>query len=413
MNRILIVADGRSPITRRWIQTLRELNCRISLVSSFPCTPPEGVENLFVIPVAFGDLARTGLSPGAAGGIWRAVRNLIGRFRPIFLAGRYVFGPLSVSKEAKTFLQVVQQVQPDLVHALRIPFEGMLASYLPEDVPLVISIWGNDLTLHGHGSRRMRSLTRRCLERADGLMADAARDIRLGREWGLREGKPTLVVPGCGGLRLEEIRSRRMPVDDLLQESLPDDPGGGFPPIVLNPRGIRPGSLRTDTFFRSIPQLIKMVPQARVVCAAMQGQPEAEAWRRRLALPDCGPGSLRLLPNLPQERLWDLYHRAQVFVSPSVHDGTPNSLLEGMACGCFPVVGDIESMREWIQPGKNGMLVDPADPVRMAEAVALALRSSELRQEAAQANARLVEERAAVGVVREKIEAFYRELVGM
>jgi len=243
-------------------------------------------------------------------------------------------------------------------------------------------------------------------------MADAARDIRLGREWGLRAGRPALVVPGSGGLRLEVIRARRMPVDDLLGEDLPADAAGELPPVVINPRGIRPGSLRTDSFFRSVPLLLQQAPQVRVVCAAMRGQPEAEGWRRRLGLPDCGPGSLRLLPSLPQERLWDLFHRAQVFVSPSVHDGTPNSLLEGMACGCFPVVGDIESMREWIQDGENGMLVDAADPERMAEAVGRALGSPELRRKAAQANARLVEERAEVGVVRQKVGEFYGRLLG-
>jgi glycosyltransferase involved in cell wall biosynthesis len=143
----------------------------------------------------------------------------------------------------------------------------------------------------------------------------------------------------------------------------------------------------------------------------MQGQPEAEAWRRRLDLPESGPGSLRLLPALPQERLWDLFHRAQVLVSPGAHDGTPNSLLEGMACGCFPVAGDIESLREWIRDGENGRLVDPADPVRLAEAAAQALESPELRREAARVNARLVEERAGVEAVRGRVGEFYYDVV--
>jgi glycosyltransferase involved in cell wall biosynthesis len=39
-----------------------------------------------------------------------------------------------------------------------------------------------------------------------------------------------------------------------------------------------------------------------------------------------------------------------------------------MACGCYPVVGDIESLREWITPGVNGSLIDPGDvkALRMA-----------------------------------------------
>jgi hypothetical protein len=34
------------------------------------------------------------------------------------------------------------------VHALRIPFEGMLGSYTPAGIPFVAATWGNDLTLH-------------------------------------------------------------------------------------------------------------------------------------------------------------------------------------------------------------------------------------------------------------------------
>ena len=49
-------------------------------------------------------------------------------------------------------------------------------------------------------------------------------------------------------------------------------------------------------------------------------------------------------------------------VSPSTHDGTPNTLLEGMACGSFPIVGDLESLREWIEPGLTGSWWIPTTP---------------------------------------------------
>ena len=95
---------------------------------------------------------------------------------------------------------------------------------------------------------------------------------------------------------------------------------------------------------------------------------------------------VRLLPYLSQHELWDLFLRSEVSVSVSAHDGTPNSLLEAMACGCFPVVGDIESLREWITPGVNGLLVDPDQPQAVAEAVLLALDLPDLRASAKERN---------------------------
>jgi glycosyltransferase involved in cell wall biosynthesis len=65
-------------------------------------------------------------------------------------------------------------------------------------------------------------------------------------------------------------------------------------------------------------------------------------------------------------------------VSPNIHDGTPNSLLEGIACGCFPIAGDLESIREWITHGKNGLLVDPNNAQSIADAILIALEREDL-----------------------------------
>jgi glycosyltransferase involved in cell wall biosynthesis len=105
------------------------------------------------------------------------------------------------------------------------------------------------------------------------------------------------------------------------------------------------------------------------------------------------------------------FRQAQVVVSLSTHDGTPNTLLEAMACGCFPVVGDIESLREWITPGVNGLLTAPDDSHALAEAILQALEQPALRQHAAAHNLRLITERAEYGRVMQQAEEFYRKLV--
>ena len=415
---VLIVADGRSPITRRWLQGLLERGMQVGLISTFPCPVPDfsgaglpGVEPFSVLPVAFsrlasGDLASTS-RPGEGGGAASSgVRRLVRRFRSLALSGRYVFGPHTVENASFEFQRRVLAARPDLVHALRIPFEGMLASHTPDGFPLVVSIWGNDLTLHARGSRRMGDLTVRCLRRAQGLMADARRDLRLARLWGFPAEAPALAVPGSGGLRLEELRAAGGALDDLLGSEA-SEAGSPARPLIVNPRGLRPGSVRTDTFFKAIPRILASFPDALFACPSMAGQAEAAGWVERLGI----AARVRLLPTLPQPRLWALLRRAEVFVSPSAHDGTPNSVLEGMACGSFPIAGDIESLREWITPGVNGMLVDPADPDALAEAVCLALRNPGLRARAAAQNGEIIARRAASACVMEQVEDFYRDRI--
>jgi glycosyltransferase involved in cell wall biosynthesis len=106
-----------------------------------------------------------------------------------------------------------------------------------------------------------------------------------------------------------------------------------------------------------------------------------------------------------------LYQRSQVAVSPSEHDGTPNTFLEAIACGCFPVVGNLESLREWVQPNSNGFLIDPANPEALAQAVIGALGDPGLRKQASELNQALIGERADRSQVGTRLDRFYREIL--
>ena len=394
---ILLIADGRSPITRCWLRMLSGLDCRVSLISTFPCEKIPGIEKQFNLPLAFASMSGSQVAGTGKRG-QSLVRKVVARLRPALLWVRALAAPLTLARYRQEYLRIVAELKPDVVHALRIPFEGMLTSCTPREIPLILSIWGNDLTFHARSSFLMAGQTRKALERADGLLADAARDLRLAKEWGLRAGVPTLVLPGNGGLDLEDI-NRTITLRIEQPYRLPEGR-----PLVVNPRGFRPGSVHQDVFFRSLPLVLAEVPQAYFVCPAMQGQPEALRWVEKLHLQD----HVLLLPYLNQQQLWQLFSRSQVYVSLSSHDGTPNTFLEAMACGCFPVVGDIESLREWLENGRNGFLVDPRDVDAAAAAVIRALRHAELRQRARQGNIQLLKQRAELGVVRAQAGEFYR-----
>ncbi|MEN6570284.1 MAG: glycosyltransferase [Anaerolineaceae bacterium] len=382
---ILLVADGRSPITRRWIQTLKAMEHQITLISTYPCEPPEGVEAMLVMPVAF-----SSASGSQAGKSKTSKKGLISRFRPLFSALRYRLGPLTLPRYGRNFSRLVKELSPDLVHALRIPYEGMLARYTPQGTPLIISTWGNDLTLHAPATARMTELTRKTLQRANGLMADCQRDIRLAQAWGFDAAKPSLAVAGNGGLDLDET--------DVLTEEIRK-----LEPLqIINPRGMR-SYVRNDTFFRAAALVRETHPEVRFVCASMAGQSEAEAWVENLNLQD----TVKLLPYLDQAALWQEFARSSISVSITTHDGTPNTLLEAMAFSCLPVCGDIESIREWITPGVNGLLADPNDPYAAAESINLAIENSELRRKAAEINRSLLKDRAEVHRVRAQITRFY------
>ena len=97
---------------------------------------------------------------------------------------------------------------------------------------------------------------------------------------------------------------------------------------------------------------------------------------------------------------------------PSLHDGTPNTLLEGIACGCFPVAGDLESIREWITPNENGLLFNSNSPQSIAEAIVIAIENTDLRKKAARLNQEIIASRAEYKHNMERVENFYRQIKG-
>lgn len=408
--RLLFVADGHSPIALNWIAHFVEAGHEAHLASTFPAAPDLPLASTTQIPLTFSGLA------AARGESDKGSRSRLGRIRAlargsqgiglrVFL--RHWLGPLTIPAASRRLRLLIDQLKPDLVHALRIPLEGMLAAAAGSPAPLLLSVWGNDFTLHATASPLMARRTRLSLRRADGLHVDCRRDLRLAAEWGYPTGRPAIVLPGNGGVRPEIFFPGpwdAAPASPAIAQVLRSIPEGA--PVVINPRGFR-AYVRQDVFFRSLPLVRAKAPDVRVLCPAMAGEPPAVRWVQELGLGD----AVHLLPHLSPSDMAAAFRRSQVAVSPSIHDGTPNTLLEAMACGCTPVAGDLESIREWIDDGVNGLLADPRNPELLAERTVRALQSIDLRSRAAAHNQRLIAERATYVSVMDQAEAFYRQLV--
>ena len=398
--RLAFIADGRSPIAQGWISLLTERGHEVHLLSTFRCVHLPGIASLHFIPVAFSGMGKQGErgefhAPGGTQGI--GLRSVI----------RHWLGPLTLPRAAGTVRKILETLEVDLIHSLRIPFEGMVAASAQLQIPLVVSVWGNDFTLHARSSPGMKNHTRQTLSRADALHADCKRDIHLAADWGFHPDCPTVVLPGGGGVvrdlfkpALPEMGVLRPEVRKQLEDLSVDNP------IVVNPRGFR-AYVRNDTFFRSIPGVVEKNPGTMYLCPAMAGNEEASRWLDQLKIEQ----SVRLLPKLSQGEMAMVYRLSKVMVSPSEHDGTPNTFLEAIACGCFPVVGDLESLREWVADGENGLLIDPDDAEGLAQATSRALMSAELREQASKINQDLIDGRADRDQVAISAERFYKDVV--
>ncbi len=381
--KILFVADGRSPISLNWMRFFVERGDEVHLASTFACRPDLELASLHITPVAFSGTKRSAPS--------KASRPASSRTIHLRTALRHYFGPLTITRSARKLRTVIERLQPDLIHAMRIPYEGMLAADAYNGIPLLVSVWGNDFTLHAPSTRLMRHYTRWTMQVVNALHADCQRDIRLGQEWGFPSKRQSLVTPGGGGIRTDIF----FPPINLVEE-----------PVIINPRGFR-AYVRNDVFFKAIPLILNEIPQAQFLCTSMAGETQILRWIDDLEIGH----AVELLAPIPHAQMADVYRRSAVLVSPSVHDGTPNTLLEGMASGCFPVAGDLESIREWITDGENGLLTDATDPCALADSILRALKSKNLRKRAAGLNAKRIAKGAEYNTCMAQALSFYQRII--
>ena len=70
-----------------------------------------------------------------------------------------------------------------------------------------------------------------------------------------------------------------------------------------------------------------------------------------------------------------LLKAASMFVLPSLWEGMPNALLEAMAAGLPVIATAVEGSREVIDSDVTGLLVEPANPLQLSQAILRLLRS--------------------------------------
>ena len=106
----------------------------------------------------------------------------------------------------------------------------------------------------------------------------------------------------------------------------------------------------------------------------------------------------------------DVLGALDVFCISSLYEGTPLALFEAMASGRAIASTSVDGCREVLEDGRTAVLVPPADPVALADALHRVLGDDALRAELARqalAASRLYDVRACV----DQMQAFYDELL--
>ncbi len=97
-----------------------------------------------------------------------------------------------------------------------------------------------------------------------------------------------------------------------------------------------------------------------------------------------------------------------LFVLPSVKEGQPWAILEAMAAAKPIVATNIAGIPEMIENGKSGLLVEPADPVALANAIERIMTHPSLAKECAAAALEDVKSKFGIKEMIEKNEELFK-----
>jgi alpha-maltose-1-phosphate synthase len=146
-----------------------------------------------------------------------------------------------------------------------------------------------------------------------------------------------------------------------------------------------------------------------VLCASAPDTPEIEERLRRAV--GGQPGVRWLDEMVPVGVVTQLYSHAAVFACPSVYEPFGLINLEAMACETAVVASAVGGIVEVVEDGRTGVLVPPARPDALAEALNRLLADPALARAMGRAGRSRVEAHFAWAAIAERTEQVYRDAI--
>lgn len=305
------------------------------------------------------------------------------------------FAALNVAKRLRA---LIRSWKPDLIHTGPVNTAGALAAAIGFR-PLLLMPWGSDVLLVPRKSLAGRLLVRHTLKQAILITCDA-RVVR-DRIVELASYPPERIVIIPWGVDL--ARFHPSPTSRLAMRA---ELGLRDGPVIVMNRTFKP-VYGVEYFLRGLPRLLTRFPDTSIVLAGDGPLKERlTAVARDLGL----SAQIKFIGVVENSRMPKLLNAADVYVSSSLSDGTSISLLEAMACGLPVVVTDLPANREWVDHGRNGLIVPARDSDNLTDAIAQLLENPTLAQTMGQRNIEISRERADWDRNYERLEDMFESI---
>ena len=252
-----------------------------------------------------------------------------------------------------------------VLHAYFLPQAGFVASYAGKylNVPSVVSIRGNDIERAAFDPSKF-SHVMYALQNASAVTTNASELIKKAKAFIDRE---IHLIPN--GIDTELF----MPTpknEELAQAIGINNPVIGFVGELREKKGLQ-------TLLSAYTQTNKRRPASLLIVGEVRGGDDMKTFDEfQHANPDL---NIIVTGYTPHNDLPSYYSLMDVFVHPSLRDGMPNAVLETMACERVVITTPVGGIKDIIEDGKNGIIVNVNDANMLTEKIIELLENPEKR----------------------------------
>jgi glycosyltransferase involved in cell wall biosynthesis len=296
----------------------------------------------------------------------------------------------------KVFEKKIVAIKPDIIHCFEmkltgIPILNVLEKY--KNIPLIYSSWGSDLYfLKENGLNNQEE--KLFLDRVNFLITDCKRDFNIATENGFKN-KYLGVFPGNGGITIPENNTF-----DLQKRN------------VILIKGYDDGVGKAIKVIEALELLALNVLQNLEIIIYSADKIVKDKVRNSKCFETLNVKIFGRNSFISNTDLLQIMGKSIVYIGNSISDGMPNSLLEAMGMGAFPIQSNPgNATEEIITDGKNGFLIhNPLDALEISNLIKNALQNQELRENAMRYNIDFIQEKYNRTTLKKEIVQLYQAI---
>ena len=301
------------------------------------------------------------------------------------------------NKVATVFANVVNEIQPDVVHCFVMSLAGLPILGVMNQNPnlkFIYSSWGSDVYFYKQMGVQEYQF-KQFLQRVDYLLTDCNRDYEIVKQNGFKNIFLGAYI-GNGGLTIESEYIQAENNRNILMIKGYED-GVGMALKVIDAIELVP---------------LALIKNLRIIIYSADNEVkeriENSAYFTALNVTIYIRGKFISNPDLLK-----LMGKSVIHVANSTSDGLPTSAVEAMGMGAFPIQSNPGKVsEEVIEHGINGYLIEnPFDSGEIANWIKIALGNKELRVNAQKQNVDFVNKNFNREKLKPKIEQLYKSVL--